>query len=337
MAENKHVMRSMRVSYGAVTVKPKFNVRGKIDPEDKDFKDFRQNIKEIGMIEDPVVWENPDGSGKFELVSGFRRWLAAGPPPVGLGWDLIDVKVLPAGTTELQAYYVNIAENVQREDLSSYALAERCLMLRTEYKQTGDEIGAAIKKSKSHVNSLIRCMTELHPALKAAWKAADLGSGFGTRGGPKGARSDESAGGFTLDDLFRQSSKDKEEQKEWFENLTRRGGANGEGGEGKGETGQTFRPALTRAKIVELLATLTPVDAKGNYRYDAGNGKEWQAGAIMALRWAAGDKEKHPYVLRRDPFAAAVKAHEEIQAAEQAALEKEAKRLAEEKAKEKAK
>ncbi len=296
--------RVIQVSIDSVNIKAKFNVRPLPNPEDKEDKKFQElmaSIKAIGCLEPPVIREIEDadgkGTGKYDLTAGFRRYVAL----KHLGYTLVNFSVMPPGTTELDAYYANLTENVQRADISAYELARRCADLKKEFKETGESIGKRLAKSKSHINNLLQCVENLHPKIIEAWKNADLETGF-TRIG-----NGTSGGGFTLRDLFKIKGKGKEEQIAWFDSLVRQGGEEGSGNGGTPRDPNVQRP-LTALKMMALVKALD---------HDTAHSEDYIKGAKEALRYAAAD-------LRRNPFAAAVKAFEEAQAEEAEEAEAEA-------------
>ena len=98
-------------------------VVGIVSPEDVKFGErFREDygdisglvadIKERGIVQPLAVKEL--GEGKYLLLAGGRRMTAA----KRMGLTEIPVRIYPANLTEMQARAIELAENIQRKDLS---------------------------------------------------------------------------------------------------------------------------------------------------------------------------------------------------------------------------
>jgi ParB/RepB/Spo0J family partition protein len=87
-----------------------------------DVDDLARSLENIGLQQPIVV--KPRGS-KYEILIGQRRYLAAKQ----LGWDMLEAKILPEDTSELEAKVLSFSENAQRRDLSPRDKAEVCAHL----------------------------------------------------------------------------------------------------------------------------------------------------------------------------------------------------------------
>ena len=73
--------------------------------------DLTNSIKERGMIQPIIVRKSNDSEGKFEIIAGERRWLAAQRA------GLHNVPVVITEADNLKSLELAIVENVQRHDL----------------------------------------------------------------------------------------------------------------------------------------------------------------------------------------------------------------------------
>jgi len=89
-------------------IAPEGNVR--MDIPERELFELSESMKEVGLIHPIVVAEQ---DGKYEVVVGQRRWLAAKK----LGWSRIKAEVRKLNRTEIAVMRAN--ENLQREGLSA--------------------------------------------------------------------------------------------------------------------------------------------------------------------------------------------------------------------------
>ena len=80
--------------------------------EDK-LNDLSTSIRQNGVIQPIAVRKSSDGSSKFEIIAGERRWLAAQKA------GLHEVPIIILDLTNSESLEVAIVENIQREDLNS--------------------------------------------------------------------------------------------------------------------------------------------------------------------------------------------------------------------------
>ena len=75
-------------------------------------EELSNSIKKNGIIQPIAVRLNKDASGKYEIVAGERRWLAA----QRAGLHEIPVNILEL--SDVESLEVAIVENIQRDDLN---------------------------------------------------------------------------------------------------------------------------------------------------------------------------------------------------------------------------
>src|SRR5207245_6496040 len=73
-----------------------------------------------------------------------------------------------------QARILNIIENLEREDLKDWELAEACLTLHTEFKLTSGQIAGRIRRTPTTIENYIRMLQKCMPDMVEAWKAGKV-------------------------------------------------------------------------------------------------------------------------------------------------------------------
>lgn len=111
------------------------------------------SIREKGILQPLIVRPEPDGSEKFQIVAGERRWRAAQAA------QLHTVPVIVRELDDTEVLEVSIIENIQRADLNALeeALAYRQLMDR--FGHTQDAMAQALGKSRSHIANTLRLLS----------------------------------------------------------------------------------------------------------------------------------------------------------------------------------
>jgi ParB/RepB/Spo0J family partition protein len=167
--------KTIEIPFNSIFIPEDENARTKFDK--KKFDELVESIKLHGLLEPLVVVNGGKGEHKYRLKAGYRR--AAALKQLKVGSQLISVTV-----AEDDGPIKMLVENVQREDLTSYDLAQALHDLETgEYAgpYDRDEEGKAKKYTKkdlcdqvglglSHVTNLIRAWANLGREAKRAWK-----------------------------------------------------------------------------------------------------------------------------------------------------------------------
>jgi len=123
-------------------IAPEGNVR--MDIPERELFELSESMKEVGLIHPIVVAEQ---DGKYEVVVGQRRWLAAKK----LGWSRIRAEVRTLDRTEIALIRAN--ENLQREGLTAIEEAGVYADLFDTHSFTIKMIGNQMGKSVYHVTS----------------------------------------------------------------------------------------------------------------------------------------------------------------------------------------
>ena len=132
-------------------------IRNKYQPRKvfnkESLKELTSSIKERGIIQPILVRTSEDHTGKFEIIAGERRWLAA--QNAGLN----DVPVVVLNVDNEKSLEFAIVENVQRQDLNPIEEAQGYQRLIDEFSYDQDKISKFIGKSRSHVANCIRLLS----------------------------------------------------------------------------------------------------------------------------------------------------------------------------------
>ena len=113
----------------------------------RDVDELADSIDQIGLLE-PIVVCPAAESGKFEIITGQRRFLAHQE----LGRPTISAAVLSYRVDEITAKVISVSENLVRRDLDSSDLVDVCTYLYKHYgtmQAVCDETGLSHSKSQS--------------------------------------------------------------------------------------------------------------------------------------------------------------------------------------------
>jgi ParB family chromosome partitioning protein len=111
------------------------------------------SIKKNGIIQPIAVRLNKSEPGKYEIVAGERRWLAA----QRAGLHEIPINILDL--SDVESLEVAIVENIQRDDLNPVEEAWGYKRLSEEFKYDHESISKLMSKSRSHISNTLRLLT----------------------------------------------------------------------------------------------------------------------------------------------------------------------------------
>ncbi len=120
--------------------------------EDK-LAELTSSIKENGVVQPIAVRPNKYEPGKFEIIAGERRWLAA--QKAGLN----EVPVLILDINDQKSLEIAIVENIQRQDLNVIEEGKGYMRLIKEFGYDHEKIAKFMSKSRSHVSNTLRLLT----------------------------------------------------------------------------------------------------------------------------------------------------------------------------------
>ena len=115
--------------------------------------ELSMSIKENGVIQPIAVRPNKYDVGKYEIVAGERRWLAA--QKAGLN----EVPVIVLDIDDQKSLEIAIVENVQRQDLNIIEEAKGYQRLSKEFGYDHEKISKFMSKSRSHISNTLRLLT----------------------------------------------------------------------------------------------------------------------------------------------------------------------------------
>ena len=132
-------------------VKNRFQPR-KIFDENK-LNELTNSIKERGVLQPIIVRKHYKDDGKFEIIAGERRFLAAQKA------GLEEVPVVITNVDDLKSLEFAIIENVQRDDLNPLEEAQSYQRLIDEFSYDHEKVSKFIGKSRSYITNSLRILT----------------------------------------------------------------------------------------------------------------------------------------------------------------------------------
>ena len=116
-------------------------------------EELANSIRKNGIIQPIAVRPSKSSTGKYEIIAGERRWLAA----QRAGLHEIPVTVLDL--SDVESLEVAIVENIQRDDLNPIEEARGYKRLNEEFKYDHESISKLMSKSRSHISNTLRLLT----------------------------------------------------------------------------------------------------------------------------------------------------------------------------------
>ena len=121
--------------------------------KEEKLEELTNSIRKNGVIQPIAVRPNKSDKGKFEIVAGERRWLAA----QRAGLHEIPVTILDL--SDVESLEVAIVENIQRDDLNPIEEARGYKRLNEEFKYDHESISKLMSRSRSHISNTLRLLT----------------------------------------------------------------------------------------------------------------------------------------------------------------------------------
>ena len=116
-------------------------------------EELTKSIKTRGVIQPIAVRPKKSEPGKYEIIAGERRWLAAQKA------GLHDIPVNILDLSDVESLEVAIVENIQRDDLNAIEEARGYRRLSEEFNYDHESISKLMSKSRSHVSNTLRLLT----------------------------------------------------------------------------------------------------------------------------------------------------------------------------------
>ena len=119
----------------------------------KTLEELTNSIKEQGVIQPIVVRSSKYSEGKYEIITGERRWLAA------QNAGLHEVPVVILNVNDVKSLEFAIIENVQRQDLNPIEEAQGYQRLIDDFNYNQDKLSKFIGKSRSYIANSLRLLS----------------------------------------------------------------------------------------------------------------------------------------------------------------------------------
>ncbi|MBA1340379.1 MAG: chromosome partitioning protein, ParB family [Pelagibacterales bacterium] len=121
--------------------------------DDNKLSELASSIKNNGVIQPIAVRKDEQEKGKYEIVAGERRWLAAQKA------GLHEVPIIVLNLSDNESLEVAILENIQREDLNCVEEAKGYERLHKEFYYDQERIAKMMSKSRSHIANTLRLLS----------------------------------------------------------------------------------------------------------------------------------------------------------------------------------
>ena len=115
--------------------------------------ELANSIKKNGIIQPIAVREDKYDAGRYQIVAGERRWLAAQRA------GLHEVPIIILDLDDNEALEIAIVENIQRDDLNVIEEAKGYQRLAEEFSYDHEKIAKFMSKSRSHISNTLRLLT----------------------------------------------------------------------------------------------------------------------------------------------------------------------------------
>ena len=118
--------------------------------DEESLSELAQSIKTYGLIQPVTV--RPVGSGKYQLISGERRFRAAQMA------GLTEIPAFVRTVDDALSIQMALVENIQRADLNAIEIAMSYQMLIDECHLTQEELGAKVGKTNTTISNYLRLL-----------------------------------------------------------------------------------------------------------------------------------------------------------------------------------
>ena len=115
--------------------------------------ELANSVRKNGIIQPIAVREDKVDPGRYEIIAGERRWLAAQKA------GLHEVPIIILDLDDNETLEVAIVENIQRDDLNVIEEARGYQRLSEEFGYDHEKIAKFMSKSRSHISNTLRLLT----------------------------------------------------------------------------------------------------------------------------------------------------------------------------------
>lgn len=127
----------------------RFQPRTEFDPAQ--LRELADSIKQRGVMQ-PLLVRPLNGTGRFELIAGERRWRAAKEA------GLTQIPALVREASDEEALEMALIENLQRENLNPVEEARAYEQLATHFKLTQEQIAEKVGRNRATVANAMRLL-----------------------------------------------------------------------------------------------------------------------------------------------------------------------------------
>ena len=120
---------------------------------EKKLQELANSIKKNGVIQPVAVRPDKSKEGKYQIIAGERRWLAAQKA------GLHEIPIVILDLDDNESLELAIVENIQRDDLNSIEEAKAYERLYKEFDYDHEKIARFMSKSRSHISNTLRLLT----------------------------------------------------------------------------------------------------------------------------------------------------------------------------------
>jgi ParB family chromosome partitioning protein len=145
-----------------------YQPRSTMEPEA--LESLAASIRAQGILQPILVRPHPTEPGRYQLISGERRWRAAALA------GLHEVPAIQRSMSDTEVAVSALVENLQRQDLNPMEEAEGLNRLVEEFDLTHEALGFAVSKSRAHVGNMIRLL-KLPPRVQEEVRRGNLSFG----------------------------------------------------------------------------------------------------------------------------------------------------------------
>ena len=118
--------------------------------DEESLSELAQSIKTYGLIQPVTV--RPVGNGKYQLISGERRFRAAQIA------GLTEIPAFVRTVDDALSIQMALVENIQRTDLNAIEIALSYQMLMDECHLTQEDLGAKVGKTNASISNYLRLL-----------------------------------------------------------------------------------------------------------------------------------------------------------------------------------
>lgn len=170
----KNPKKAVQATANMVAKIPISEIKSTLNNPRKDFateplNELADSIRNYGLVQPITVRPTPEG--KYEIISGERRWRAS---------KLAGLKKIPAYVRVVkddgEMLALALIENIQREDLNPIEVAVTYKRLIEELSLTHEDLGNRLGKARSSITNILSLL-DLHEELQEALRGGDISTG----------------------------------------------------------------------------------------------------------------------------------------------------------------